>query len=123
MALTKSAQTPQASTSCAAGGTVNGSGLPINYGVSGVAVVTNGPSGPTTGCALYLQFSADNSAWTQPVLVGIADTAANAVAAIPFAVAAPGAGGDWAYYRTTFSGNSGQAVTVQAVASTTTSLT
>lgn len=122
MALTKSSQTPRTSTPCGAGSTVYGTGLPINYGVSGVALVTNGSTGPTTGCGVYLQFSADNSNWTEPFLVGIAATGNSVVTPIPFAIAI-GAGADWAYYRLAFKDNSGQAVTVQADASTTTSLT
>ncbi len=123
MALTKSssALVSTSSTSCGAGGTATGSGVLIGYGISGVATITNGGTGPTTACGVYLDFSADNTTWTTGPLVGLGDTANGSVTRIPFAIGI-GSGGDWAYYRTRYTGNTGQAVTVEDAASSTTAL-
>lgn len=123
MALTKSssALASTSSTSCGAGNTVTGTGTLIGYGVSGVATITNGGTGPTVPCGLYIDFSPDNSSWTTGPLVGLGDTANGSVTRIPFAIGI-GSGGDWAYYRTRYTGNTGQAVTVEDAASSTTAL-
>lgn len=121
MALTKSSQTPQASASNAAGGTTTGSGLAINYGVSGVAVITNSGTGPTVACSVYIDFSSNNTDWFNGPAIGVGGIANSEVTRVPFALGI-GAGGDWNYYRVRFTGNTGQAVTVQADAHTTTGL-
>lgn len=122
MALTKSNRTPQSSTTCTAGGTQSGSSSSLNYGVSGVAKITNGGSAPTTPCGLYLDFSPDNgTTWYAGPLIGVADVVASSVTLIPYALGI-GAGGDWTHYRPRFTGNTGQSVTVEAQDSTTTAL-
>lgn len=121
MALTKSSGQSRSSTSCSAGGSATGSGVAIGYGISGVAKITNGGTGPTVACGLYLDFSADNSTWVTGPLVGLGDTANSAVTYIPFSLGI-GAGGDFAYFRTRFTGNTGQAVTVEDTYSSTTAL-
>lgn len=124
MPLTKSAtaRPVQASATNSIGGTTTTNpGLAINYGVSGVAVITNGGTGPSTECQVRVDFSADNSTWVIGYVIGGGGTTANAVTRIPYTFAPMGAGGDWAYYRLVFTGNTGQAVTVQADDSTTTS--
>jgi len=121
MALTKSAGSSRSSTTCAAGGSATGTGQSIGYGVSGVATITNGGTGPTAPCGLYLDYSADNATWINGPLIGLADTVGSSVTRIPFALAI-GAGGDWNYFRTRFTGNTGQDVTVVDNYSATTGL-
>lgn len=125
MALTKSgsARTVQASATNAAGATTTTSWLAINCGVSGIALVSNGGTGPDPECQVRAEFSADGStAAAGYVLLGGGGRSANAATPVPYTFAPAGAGGDWAYYRLVFTGNAGQPVTVQASDSTTTSL-
>jgi hypothetical protein len=61
VALTKSAQTVQASATNAAAATTNSSAFATNYGVSGVAKIINGGTGPTVACDFVLQVSNDGS--------------------------------------------------------------
>jgi hypothetical protein len=121
MALTKSLQAPQASASNAAGATATGSALATNYGVSGVALITNGATGPTVGCDFVIDVSNDGGTtwfeWSRQT----AATTNSAVTRLAFALAI-GAGADFGHYRTRFTGNTGQACTVQADAETTTAL-
>lgn len=121
MALAKSAQSPQASASNSAGGTTTSSAFDLNYGASGVGMVTNGGTGPTIGCDFVLEVSNDSGTtwfeWSRQT----AGTTASAVYKFPFALGI-GAGADFDKYRTKFTGNTGQAVTVQADAKTTTAL-
>lgn len=123
MALSKSgtARAVQSAVSNSAGGTTTTSGLVVNYGVSGVATITNGGTGPTAECTVRIDFSADNSTWITGPVIGGGGTANSAITLIPYAMGV-GAYGDWAYYRLVFTGNSGQAVTVEASDSTTTAL-
>lgn len=124
MAITKSSRTQvAASTTCSAGGTVNGSAwATINYGVSGLARIINGGTAPTTPCGFYLDFSPDGgtTTFTGP-MVGVGDLVASSTTIVPYAIAI-GGGGDWTHYRVRFTGNTGQAVTVQANDSTTTGI-
>jgi hypothetical protein len=121
MALAKSSQTTVSAQPAAAGTPVLGNALALNYGVSGIAKITNGATPPTIACGFYLDFSVDGTNWVTGPLIGLADTVANSVTYIPFALGI-GGGADWAYYRGRFAGNTVQAVTVQADASTTTGL-
>ncbi len=123
MALARTAQAAQASASNAASATLTGSAFAINYGVSGVATVTNGGSGPTLGCDFVLQVSNDggSSAWFEWSRQ-TAGTTASATYTVPFALGVCGLGGDFDHYRTVFTGNTGQTVTCQADAETTTAL-
>lgn len=116
MALTKSstARAVVASASNSAGGTTNSSAQTVGYGVSGVAKITNGGTGPTVSCKAYLQFSADGTNWFGSMLVADGGTTASAVTERAYTVAPGGAFGDWTNYRVQFTGNTGQAVTVQA---------
>lgn len=121
MALSKSGQLSSGPTPCAAGATILGTAFQVNYGVSGVARIMNATTPPTAPCGFSLDFSTDGSNWVNGPLAGVGDTIANSTTLIPFSLAI-GGGGDWAYYRVRFTGNAGQAVTVQADASTTTGL-
>ncbi len=123
MALTRSAQTPQASASNAAAATANSAALAIGYGVSGIASITNGGTGPTIGCSFNLQVANDGGAGTWFTISSqTAGTTAAGVYTFPFSIGVGGANGDWGHYRTQFTGNTGQAVTVQADAESTTAL-
>jgi hypothetical protein len=122
MALARTAQAPQASASNAAAATTTGSSFAINYGVSGVATIINGGTGPTIGCDFVLQVSNDGGStwfeWSRQT----AGTTNGATYAMPFALGVCGLGGDFGHYRTVFTGNTAQTVTVQADAETTTGL-
>lgn len=120
MALTKSAQTPQASASNTAGSTTTSSSLDTNYGVSGVAMITNGGTGPTVGCDFVIEVSNDNATWFEWSRQ-TASNVASAVTRFPFRLTI-GNGADFAKYRTKFTGNTAQTVTVQADAETTTAV-
>lgn len=124
MALTKSAalRAVQASATNAAAATTTGSAQTINYGVSGVATITNGGTAPTVACSLRLDFSADGSTWVTGPIIGSGDTVNSSVTVIPYSLGICGASGDWVNYRTVFTGNTGQGVTVAASDSTTTVL-
>lgn len=120
MALTKSgtARAVQASATNTAGSTTTTSGQSTGYGTSGVAKITNGGTGPTVACSVYLDWSADNTTFYSGPSIGSGDTVASSVTLIPYSLGI-GSGGDWAYYRLRFTGNTGQSVTVEAEDSTT----
>ncbi len=122
MALTKSGQAVQASASNGAGSTTTGSSFAVGYGVSGVAMITNGGTGPTIGCDFVIQVSNDGGStwfeWSRQT----ASVTNSAVSLFPFSLGVAGNGGDWDHYRSVFTGNTGQAVTVQCDAETTTAL-
>jgi hypothetical protein len=122
MALTKSAQSVQASATNAAAATTTSSSFAINYGVSGVAKIINGGTGPTVGCDFVIEVSNDGGTtwfeWSRQT----AGVTASTTYTFPFALGIGGTGGDFGHYRTKFTGNTGQSVTVQADAETTTAL-
>lgn len=122
MALTKSNRTVQSTTPVSPGSPQSSPAQAINYGVSGVGVITNGGTPPNFPCGLRLDFSPDGgTTWVTGPMIGYADLVASSVTRIPYSLGI-GAGGDWTHYRTTFTGHTGQAVTVQADDSTTTAL-
>ncbi len=122
MSLTKSSQTPQASATNTAGSTATSSTFAINYGVAGVAKVTNGGTGPTVGCDFVIEVSNDSGTtwfeWSRQT----APTTNSGVYLFPFAIGVAGAGGDWTSYRSKFTGNTAQSVTIECDACTTTAL-
>lgn len=122
MTLARTAQAPQVSATNTAGSTTTGSAFAINYGVSGVAQIVNGGTGPTVGCDFILEVSNDGGGtwfeWSRQT----AGTTASTTYRFSFALGVAGAGGDFGHYRTKFSGNTAQSVTVEADAETTTSL-
>jgi hypothetical protein len=122
MALTKdtTAQSLLASTSNSAGGTTNSSAITVGYGCSIIATITNGGTGPTVACTATLQVSADNSTWYSTDDARPGSTTNSGVYTFKFDLGVGGVdGGDWKYARIQFSGNTGQAVTVSAVGSST----
>lgn len=121
MALTKTAQSVQASATNSAGGTTTSAAFDANYGASIVARVTNGGTGPTVACDAVLEVSNDGGTtwfeWDRQTAGLVASTA------YPMAFKLGiGDGADFGKYRVKFSGNTGQSVTVQADAETTTAL-
>jgi hypothetical protein len=121
MALTKSYTAIQASTSNAAGATTDSSAATINYGLSIIAKVTNGATAPTVGCDVVLQVREAAGTWREYDR-RTAGTGSNGVYSFVFNLGVGGAGGDWYEARIEFTGNTVQAVTVQADAESTTAL-
>lgn len=123
MALTRTQQAPQASTSRAAGAaTTTSSWFAIGYGVAIAGTITNGGTGPTVGCSFWVDVSPDGGTTVISLPAVLHPTAAGLATSYLVALGVGGGGGDWTHYRTNFGGNSGQAVTVQADASSTTGL-
>ena len=122
MSLSKSITQPQASASNAAAATTNSSNITVNYGVSIIAQILNGGTGPTVGCNANLQVTTDGGTTWITKDSRTAGTVASTNYAFVFDIGVGGAGGDWATVRIQFTGNTGQAVTIQADASSTTSL-
>lgn len=125
MALTKSSSARSGYTygagNCTAGSTVTGTGLSTGYGVTAVGKIVNGATAPTTPCAAYVDYSADNSTWISGPMIAVGDLVASSTT--PFAITLGiGSGADFAYYRIRFTGNTGQAVGVGYDDSTTTGI-
>ena len=121
MALTKTQQSVQASVSNAALATTTSSSFDTNYGVSGVAKITNGGTGPTIGCDFVIEVSNDGGTTWFEWKRQTAPTINSAVTLFPFGLGI-GNGADFGKYRTKFTGNTAQAVTVQCDAETTTTI-
>lgn len=123
MALTQTPRTVQGSASNNAGSTTSSGWQSTGYGVSGVAQITNGATGPTVGCDFVIEVADDGAGtnareWSRQT----AQTGNSVVTLFPYGLSIGGQGGDAPYYRTKFTGNTGQAVTVQAYDSTTTGI-
>jgi hypothetical protein len=106
----KTARTLQASASNGAGSTTTGSAVNLTtaLGMTVTAKVTNGGTGPTVGCTFSLEISNDNSAW-KTYVSALAPTTNSAVTEWAYTL-----GPEIMYVRSKFSGNTGQAVTVEA---------
>ncbi len=122
MALSKTVTAPQASASNAGGATTNSSSITVGYGVSIIAQITNGATGPTIACSANLQVTTDAGTTWITKDSRTAGTTNNGVYAFVFDIGVAGAGGDWTTVRIQFTGNTAQTVTIQADASSTTSL-
>ena len=107
---TKTARTLQASASNGAGATTNSSTWDLRTAFGGTLQgrITNGGTGPTVGCSMVTEISTDGSAW-RTYATQTAPTTNSAVT--DFEVILPR---DVLYARATFTGNTGQAVTVEA---------
>jgi hypothetical protein len=85
-------------------------------------MITNGATGPTIGCDFVIEVSNDGGTtwfeWSRQT----ASTTNSAVTRFAFGLGIGGGGGDFNRYRVKFTGNTGQAVTVQCDAMTTTAL-
>ena len=109
---TKTARTFQTSVSNSAADTTTGTGVNLTtaLGCTITAKITNGATGPTIGCNFRIDISVDNSNWKQYVLYdGSANTVNNGVYELAYDLPAP-----VMYARTVFTGNTAEAVTVEA---------
>jgi len=125
MSLTKAYQAVQASASNAAAGTTTSGYQAIGYGTTLVCMVTNGATGPTIACSVYVDFATDGSGTNliqTAITLGTAGVANNGIYRFTIGLGI-GNEGDAPYYRVRFTGNTAQAVTVQADAWSTTALT
>lgn len=110
---TKTARTVQSSTTNSAGGTTTSSAVDNRTALG--AMITgscvNGGTGPTIGCTMRVEVSTDGSAW----YTFSAETAptTNSLTHHYQPVVLPA---ETMYYRTVFTGNTGQDVTIAAVA-------
>lgn len=114
MSFSTTAVAVQASASNSAGGTTTSSSVDCGAtaGRAGgllTGKITNGGTGPTVECVGYVEVSPDGTTWTRlgPLVAG--GTTASAVTGGSYRVQ-PGTRN----VRTVFTGNTGQAVTVQA---------
>ena len=107
---TKAGYTLQTSTNNAAGNTTTGSSLDLRtgFGMLVTAKISNGAIGPTKGCRFTLEISSDGSDW-DVYSEQIAGTDNNAE--YTFTVNIPGT---VMYLRSQFSGNTDEAVSVEA---------
>jgi hypothetical protein len=111
MSAVKAATTLQASASNGAGATTTSSAVNLTtaYSATILARVTNGGTAPTAPCAATVNISSDGSTWRQ-----YAQQTAGLVASsvYPMAFDLPMS---VMYAQVVFSGNTGQAVTVEAL--------
>lgn len=105
----KTARTLQSSGSNSAGGTTNGTGLDLRTTFGGLAMgrITNGGTGPTVGCDFVIQTSTDNSTWREYARQTAGTTASQSY---DFPIEVPPS---VMYVRSVFTGNTGQAVSVE----------
>jgi hypothetical protein len=110
MPITKTARTLQSSTSNAAGATTTSSSVDIRTSLGGVATLkfTNGATGPSVACSGFIEVSHDNTNWYR--YNGRAGGVANSEVVSHSIDIPPGT----MYIRSVFTGNTGQAVTVEA---------
>lgn len=112
MALaTKTALTWTSSTSNSAGGTTTSGAQDLSSAVGGAYVIgkiTNGGTGPTVACDFVVELSNDNSTWYEFSRMTAGTTASTSY---QFYVDIPLSA---MYVRTTFTGNTAQAVTVES---------
>jgi hypothetical protein len=117
MAASKTTTSFLASTSNAAGATTNGSWIDLTASYGGVlfARITNGGTGPTIACGVRVDRADDSSGTNaRPATVTLAhSTTANAVGDFQI-----GLDPALRFARVVFTGNTGQAVTVEARADT-----
>lgn len=112
MAASKSSSTLQASASNAASGTTTSASLNLTsaYGAVILTKVTNGATAPTAACSATVNLSSDGSTWKQYAqqTAGLANSGVYPMAFdIPLSAM---------YAQVVFTGNTGQAVTVEAYA-------
>ena len=103
----------QASVSNAAGATQTGSWVDLTaaYKASILAKITNGGTGPTVGCTISIDLSPDNGTTIYAGAGGKFLAGVTASITYPAVFDLPE---DAMYARVVFTGNTGQAVTVQA---------
>jgi hypothetical protein len=112
MALAHATAAVQASASNGAGSTTTGSWIDIrSYKPSILAKVTNGGTGPTVPCTCTVDLSPDNGSTVYAGAGGSFTAGIASSTPYAFGFDLPP---DTMYARTVFSGNIGQAVTIQA---------
>ena len=118
MAATKTSRTIQTSGSNTAGGTTNGTELDLStkYGALVCAKITNGATGPTVGCDVVV-YVGEATGTKREFRRATAGTTANGVYEFVFEIP-PSA----MFVNVTFTGNTGQAVTVECYAQELTSI-
>lgn len=118
MAASKTSRTILASTSNAAAGTTNGTELDLStkYGALVCAKLTNGATGPTVGCD-FVVYVGESTGTKREFSRQTAPTGNNAVT--EFVVEVPPSA---MFVNVTFTGNTGQAVTVECYAQELTSI-
>ena len=107
----KNARTLQASASNSVSGTTTSASaldLTTRFGGLATLTITNGGTGPTVACDAILEVSRDNSNWSE--FSRQTASAANSAISV-FQVIVPES---VLYLRSKFTGNTGQAVTVEA---------
>ena len=113
MAIAHATVAAQASASNAAAGTTTGSWIDLTsaYKASILALIINGATGPTVACTATVDLSPDNGTTVYPGAGGSfqAGITASTTYAAEFSLPE-----DTMYARVVFTGNTGQAVTVQA---------
>jgi hypothetical protein len=112
VAASKTSRTIQASASNAAGGTTNGTELDLStkYGALVCGKITNGGTGPTVGCDMVV-YVGESTGTKREFSRQTAPTTNSAVTEFVVEVP-PGA----MFVNVTFTGNTGQAVTVECYA-------
>lgn len=112
MAASKTSRTIQSSTSNSAGGTTNGTELNLStaYGALIAAKITNGATGPTVGCD-FVVYVGESTTTKREFSRQTAPTTNSAVT--EFVVEVPPSA---MFVNVTFTGNTGQAVTVECYA-------
>lgn len=112
MAASKSSSTIQASATNAAAGTTTSNTLNLTtaYGAVILTKVSNGGTAPTTPCSATINLSSDGLTWKQYAQQTAGLTASGVY---PMAFDIPLAA---MYVQVVFTGNTGQAVTVEAFA-------
>lgn len=110
MATTRTGRTLQSSTSNGAGSTTTGSAYTQgDFSIELIATITNGATGPTTGCYFIIEASTDGSTWRE-WFRGLAGTDNNGVYSFPIGIP-----DELMQIRPKFTGNTGQAVTVECL--------
>ena len=111
---TKSSVQVQASASNAAGATATSAGQDVTaaFGALVLARIQNGATPPTTPCNFRVEYSRDNTDYYNPGVEYQGPDGASET--LEFSVRIPP---EARFYRTVFTGNTGQAVTVEAEAS------
>lgn len=114
MAVSKTWVNVQASASNTAGSTANSTVRDVStkFGATIYCKITNGATGPTVPCSVYIQMADDTTPTTpKNIFKATAGVANNGVYEFTF-ILPPSV----KYYRTQFTGNTAQTVTVEAYA-------
>jgi hypothetical protein len=119
MAKTVSRITVQASATNTAGSTTTSSYVDISsyYNVEIVGKISNGGTGPTIACTVYIEVADSSDA--NPIRIGAAVGSTTNSASVTFRITVPAGS---AHLRSVFTGNTGQSVTIEAYAESVTAV-